>query len=157
MTAYFLVVDLPDEGGCFLTTDDLAALALRLEAIDFLIVAAESDFLDLALDLDLGGPAVLVATAFLLVALLFLAVLLVAFIVISESVLPNLKVFRVFTYTGAFGKVLFSKSSILRALRRCFASSTSLRIASFGLSVFSKAAISFIVMISGLVDLLRKG
>ena len=140
--------------GAFLT-DDLATLALRLEATDFLIAATDSDFRDLAE--DFGVTAVFVA-AFLLEALLFLAgLLLTDLIVISEAVLPNLSVFDVLTLTGALGTVLCSKSSILRALRRCLASSTSLRMASLGLSVFSKAAISFIYMISGLVALLRNG
>ena len=153
----FLAVDVTE---AFLTDDfaalTFAALALRLEATDFLIAATDNDFRDLA-D-DLGVPAVFDAAAFLLEALLFLTgLLLTALIVISESVLPNLSVFDVLTLTGALGTVLCSKSSILRALRRCLASSTSLRIASLGLSVFSKAAISFIVMISGLVALLRNG
>ena len=86
-----------------------AALALRLEATDFLIAATDNDFRDLAE--DLGVPAVFVAAAFLLEALLFLTgLLLTALIVISESVLPNLSVFDVLTFTGALGTVTFGEA-----------------------------------------------
>ena len=84
--------------------------------------------------------------------------LLIALTVMSTLAVLTLSVFSVLTYTGCCFLVILtadSMSSIWRALRLYLASMTIRLMASLGLSVFSTPAISFIVIISGFVALLR--
>ena len=161
LTATADLVDAAD----FLVTDLAALVALRpVEATDF---AAEL-FRDLTIleraDLAERGAALPleffadVLTTFLppvALLLLLLAELLTVLTVIEEASfsLLTLRVFCVLTWTGSFFLVMSycSKSSIAIALRLYLASSTSLLIASLGLSVFSYAAISSMPIMSGFV------